>query len=94
MQPGRQEAAGPRRPGGGLREAHHARRAPHLDGGVVAGGQQQLLVGGAEGHRVHHVVVRQTRQADVVVTVPDVAVLVLGSAAGRGTGRERSVHSI
>lgn len=31
---------------------------------------------------------RQTRQADVVVTVPDVAVLVLGSATGRETGRE------
>ena len=82
-QPGRHEAAGPRGPPGGLRYADHARRTPHLNGRVIAGGQQQLLVGGAERHRVHHVVVRQTRQADVVVTVPDVAVLVLSSTAGR-----------
>lgn len=81
-QPGRQEAAWSGRPGGGLREADHSRRTPHLDGGVVAGGQQQLLVGGAERHRVHHIVVCQTRQTDVVVTVPDVAVLVLGSTTG------------
>lgn len=84
VQPGRQQAAGPRRPGGRLREAHHPGRAPHLDGGVVAGGQQQLLVRRAEGHRVDHVVVRQARQADVVVAVPDVAVLVLGAAVRRG----------
>lgn len=88
VQPGRQQAVGPRRPGGRLRETHHARRAPHLDGGVVAGGQQQLLVGRAEGHRVHHVVVCQARQTDVVVAVPDVAVLVLGSTLRGKSGRE------
>lgn len=79
IQPGRKETAGPGRAGHGLRQAHHPRRAPHLDGGVVAGGQQQLLVGRAEGHRVHHVVVGQTREADVVMAIPDVAVLVLRS---------------
>lgn len=80
VQPGRKETAGPGRAGHGLRQAHHPRRAPHLDGGVVAGRQQQLLVGRAEGHRVHYVVVCQTCQADVVMTIPDVAVLVLCSA--------------
>lgn len=82
-QPGRQEAAWSGWPGGGLREADHSWRTPHLDGGVVAGGQQQLLVGGAERHRVHHIVVCQTGQTDVVVTVPDVAVLVLGSTGDK-----------
>lgn len=83
-EPGREEAAGSRRAAGGLRQADHARRTPHLDGRVIAGGQQQLLVGGTERHRVHHVVVRQARQADVVVAVPDVAVLVFSATAGSG----------
>ena len=68
----------------GLRQADHAGRAPHLNGRVIAGGQQQLLVRRAERHRVHHVVVSQPGQTDVVVTVPDVAVLVLCSAVGGG----------
>lgn len=84
VQPGRQEAAGFRRAGKGLRQTHHAWGAPHLNGWVIAGGQQQLLVRRAERHRVHHIVVSQTGQTDVVVTVPDVAVLVFCSTAGRG----------
>lgn len=62
-----------------LSETDHPRRAPHLDGGVVAGGQQQLLIRWAERHRIHNVVVRQPGQTDVIVSVPDVAVLVLCS---------------
>lgn len=94
-QPRRQEAAWSGRPGGGLCEADHSRRTPHLDGGVVAGGQQQLLVGRAERHRIHHVVVCQTRQTDVVVTVPDVAVLVLGSTTGgRLEGKSERLPSV
>lgn len=50
-QPGAQQAcAGPQLAAGGPCEADHARRTPHLNGGVVAGRQEQLLVGGAEGH--------------------------------------------
>lgn len=66
----------------GLVDAHGARRTPGFDGGVVAGRQQQLLLLGAEDHRVDHVLVPQLRQADVVVPVPDVAVPVFGPAAG------------
>lgn len=50
VQPGWQQTARPGWTGGRLREAHHAGRAPHLDGGVITGGKQQLLVGRAEGH--------------------------------------------
>lgn len=81
-QPG-EEAAWARGAGGRLGQADHAWRAPHLDGGVVAGGEQQLLVGRAEGHRVDHVVMLQPRQADVVVAVPDVTVFVLCATRGR-----------
>lgn len=88
-QPGGKETARPRGAGRGLRQTHHPRRAPHLDGGVVAGRQQQLLVRRAEGHRVHHVVVGQTCQTDVVMTVPDVAVLVLCSTLEKHS-KERS----
>lgn len=66
----------------GLVDAHGARRTPGFDGGVVAGRQQELLLLGAEDHRVDHVLVPQLRQADVVVPVPDVAVPVFGPAAG------------
>lgn len=83
-QPG-QEVSWSRRACRRLRQANHVWRAPHFDGGVVACGEQQLLVGRAEGHGVHHVVVLQARQTDVVMTVPDVAVLVL-----RTTGHEVS----
>lgn len=74
---GGEQFASPRGPLGCLSETHHAWRAPHFNGGVVAGRQQQLLVCWAEGHRVDHVIMFQARQADVVVPVPDVTVLVL-----------------
>lgn len=72
-----------------LCQAHHAWRAPHFDGGVVAGGQQELLVGGAEGHGVHHVVVLQAGQTDVVMPVPDVAVLVFSTTAEQQRWKKR-----
>lgn len=62
-------------------QAHHARRAPYFNGGVVAGGEQELLVGGAEGHGVDHVVVLQAGQTDVVMPVPDITVLIFSTAA-------------
>lgn len=61
----------------GLVDTHRAWRAPGFDGGVVAGRQQELLLLGAEDHRVDHVLVPQLGQADVVVAVPDVAVPIL-----------------
>lgn len=64
-------------------QAHHAWRAPHFDSGVVTGGQQELLVGGAESHGVHHVVVLQASQTDVVMAVPDVTVFVFSATAGK-----------
>lgn len=66
---------------GGLGETHHAWRAPHFNGGVITGRQQQLLVCWAEGHRVNHIIMLQACQADVVVSVPDVTVLVLCATA-------------
>ncbi len=78
---GGEQFASLRRALGGLGEAHHAWRAPHFNGGVIAGRQQQLLVCWAEGHRVDHIIVFQASQADVVVPVPDVTVLVLCTAA-------------
>lgn len=77
---GGEQFVSPRGALGCLGEAHHAWRAPHFNGGVVAGGQQQLLVCWAEGHRVDHIIMFQASQADVVVPVPDVTVLVLCSA--------------
>lgn len=68
---------------GGLEDAHGAGRAPGLDGGVVAGCQQELLLLGAEHHGVDDVLVPQLGQADVVVAVPDVAVPVLSPTARR-----------
>lgn len=75
----------------GLGQAHHAGRAPHLDGGVVAGREKQLLVSRAEGHRVHHVCVLKLGQADVVVAVPDVAAFVLRTTGDRSREMKRSL---
>lgn len=47
-EPGEEQFPGPELPG--LLDAHHARGAPHLDGAVVAGCQQQLLLHRAERH--------------------------------------------
>jgi len=66
---------------GGLGETHHAWRAPNFNGGVIAGRQQKLLVCWAEGHRVNHIIMLQACQADIVVSVPDVTVLVLCATA-------------
>lgn len=85
-QPGWKEASWPWWACRRLRYADHARWTPDLNGRVIAGRQQQLLVSRAECHRVHHVVVCQAGQTDVVVTVPDVAMLVLCSAIGRRMG--------
>lgn len=71
-------------------QTHHARRAPHFDGWVVASGQQELLISGAEGYGVHHVVVLQTGQTDVVMAIPDVAVLVFGTTAAQEKQRKRA----
>lgn len=73
-EPGEEQFPGPGLPG--LLDAHRARGAPHLDGGVVAGCQEQLLLHRAERHRVDHIVVLQFGQADVIVPVPDVAVAI------------------
>lgn len=70
-------------------QAHHAWRAPHFDSGVVTGGQQELLVGGAEGNRVHHVVVAQASQTDVVMAVPNVPVLVFSTTAEMNRKKKR-----
>lgn len=82
-EPGEEQLPGPELPG--LLDAHRARGAPHLDGAVVAGCQQQLLLHRAERHRVDHVVVLQFGQADVVVPVPDVAVTILCPTAADKT---------
>lgn len=69
--------------GGRLCQADPTCRVAHLDGGVVDGREQQLLVGRAEGHRVEHIVMLQLRQADVVVAVRDVTMFVLCTTRGR-----------
>lgn len=78
-EPGEEQFPGPGFPG--LLDAHGARGAPHLDGGVIAGRQEQLLLHWAERHRVDHVVVLQFGQADVIVPVPDVAMAILSPTA-------------
>lgn len=82
-EPGEEQFPGPGLPG--LLDSHGARGAPHLDGCVIAGCQEQLLLHRAEGHRVDHVVVLQLGQADVIVPVPDVAVAIFCPAAADKT---------
>lgn len=77
--------ASPWRVSGGLCDAQHAWGAPHFNGGVVTGRQQQLLVCWTEGHRVDHIIMLQACQADVVVSVPNVTMLVLCTAAQTST---------
>lgn len=47
-EPGEEQFPGPRLPG--LLDAHRARGTPHLDGGVIAGCEEQLLLHWAERH--------------------------------------------
>lgn len=82
-EPGEEQLPGPGLPG--LLDTHGTRGAPHLDGGVVAGCQEQLLLHRAECHRVDHVVVLQFGQADVIVPVPDVAMAILCPTAANKT---------